>query len=111
MNRESTEGEFGILTFVKNDQTVEPEKEENASQDKPKTEIKTEDSQSTLETDVTESANSSKDTSLVDFAVTSAMPTMWLGAQSGLVMIHSAIGHWDTCLHTVRLPDSVLSIV
>jgi len=40
----------------------------------------------------------------------SALPTMWLGAQSGFVYVHSAIAQWEKCLHKVRLPDSVLSI-
>lgn len=29
---------------------------------------------------------------------TTAMATMWLGAQSGMLYIHSAIGEWSVCL-------------
>lgn len=29
---------------------------------------------------------------------TTAMATMWLGAQSGMLYIHSAIGEWNVCL-------------
>ncbi|ODN06492.1 JNK-interacting protein 3, partial [Orchesella cincta] len=42
--------------------------------------------------------------------MSSVQPTMWLGAQSGFVYVHSAVAQWERCLHRVRLPDSVLSI-
>lgn len=38
-------------------------------------------------------------------------PTMWMGAQNGMLYIHGSITRWNVCLHRVRLPDSVLSIV
>jgi len=43
--------------------------------------------------------------------VTSALPTMWLGAQSGKIYIHSAVTNWKKCLQSGKLRDSVLSIV
>ncbi|XP_075879904.1 C-Jun-amino-terminal kinase-interacting protein 3 isoform X4 [Nelusetta ayraudi] len=42
---------------------------------------------------------------------TSAAPTMWLGAQNGWLYIHSAVGNWKKCLHSIKLKDSVLSLV
>lgn len=42
--------------------------------------------------------------------MSSVQPTMWLGAQSGFVYVHSAVAQWERCLHKVRLSDSVLSI-
>lgn len=42
--------------------------------------------------------------------MSSTEPTMWLGAQSGFVYVHSAVAQWERCLHKVRLADSVLSI-
>lgn len=42
---------------------------------------------------------------------TSVLPTMWLGAQSGKVYIHSIIGNWKKCLQSAKLKDSLLSIV
>lgn len=42
--------------------------------------------------------------------MSSVQPTMWLGAQSGFVYVHSAVAQWERCLHRVRLSDSVLSI-
>ncbi|XP_055527417.1 JNK-interacting protein 3 [Wyeomyia smithii] len=44
-------------------------------------------------------------------AITSVGPTMWMGAQNGMLYIHSSIARWNTCLHKVKLPDSILSIV
>ncbi|XP_040295244.1 C-Jun-amino-terminal kinase-interacting protein 3 isoform X6 [Bufo bufo] len=42
---------------------------------------------------------------------TSAAPTMWLGAQNGWLYVHSAVSNWKKCLHSIKLKDSVLSIV
>lgn len=42
---------------------------------------------------------------------TSVGPTMWLGAQNGMIYVHSSAARWRTCLHAVQLPDAVLSIV
>ncbi|KAF6201697.1 hypothetical protein GE061_004092, partial [Apolygus lucorum] len=41
----------------------------------------------------------------------SILPTMWLGAQNGCIFVHSAVSHWKRCLHSIKLRDSVLSIV
>ncbi|XP_072273803.1 C-Jun-amino-terminal kinase-interacting protein 3 isoform X15 [Pyxicephalus adspersus] len=43
--------------------------------------------------------------------VTSAAPTMWLGAQNGWLYVHSAVSNWKKCLHSIKLKDSVLSLV
>lgn len=43
--------------------------------------------------------------------MSSIQPTMWLGAQSGDIYVHSAVSQWGRCLHSVHLKDSVLSIV
>ncbi|XP_048870224.1 C-Jun-amino-terminal kinase-interacting protein 3-like, partial [Brienomyrus brachyistius] len=42
---------------------------------------------------------------------TSAAPTMWLGAQNGWLYVHSAVSNWRKCLHSIKLKDSVLSLV
>ncbi|XP_045676550.1 C-Jun-amino-terminal kinase-interacting protein 3 isoform X13 [Phyllostomus hastatus] len=44
-------------------------------------------------------------------ASSSALPTMWLGAQNGWLYVHSAVSNWKTCLHSIKLKDSVLSLV
>uniref|UniRef100_A0A8C9VVR9 Mitogen-activated protein kinase 8 interacting protein 3 n=1 Tax=Scleropages formosus TaxID=113540 RepID=A0A8C9VVR9_SCLFO len=44
-------------------------------------------------------------------ASTSAAPTMWLGAQNGWLYVHSAVSNWKKCLHSIKLKDSVLSLV
>lgn len=38
-------------------------------------------------------------------------PTIWLGAQNGMLYVHSAVARWRTCLHQVKMPDAVLAIV
>lgn len=43
--------------------------------------------------------------------MSSVLPTMWLGAQSGDIYVHSAVTQWGRCLHSVHLKDSILSIV
>lgn len=42
---------------------------------------------------------------------TSVGPTMWLGAQNGMIYVHSSVGRWRACLHSVQVPDAALSIV
>uniref|UniRef100_A0A673ZSU7 C-Jun-amino-terminal kinase-interacting protein 3 n=1 Tax=Salmo trutta TaxID=8032 RepID=A0A673ZSU7_SALTR len=44
-------------------------------------------------------------------AGTSVAPTMWLGAQNGWLYVHSAVANWKKCLHSIKLKDSVLSLV
>ncbi|XP_051023932.1 C-Jun-amino-terminal kinase-interacting protein 3 isoform X11 [Acomys russatus] len=44
-------------------------------------------------------------------ATSSAAPTMWLGAQNGWLYVHSAVANWKKCLHSIKLKDSVLSLV
>ncbi|CAH1714472.1 unnamed protein product [Chironomus riparius] len=46
-----------------------------------------------------------------DMNPTSVGPTMWMGAQNGMIYVHSSVGRWRVCLHAVQLPDAVLSIV
>lgn len=43
--------------------------------------------------------------------MSSVGPSMWLGAQNGMLYVHSSIARWRDCLHQVRLPDAVLSIL
>ncbi|XP_031422998.1 C-Jun-amino-terminal kinase-interacting protein 3 isoform X10 [Clupea harengus] len=46
-----------------------------------------------------------------DRAGTSVAPTMWLGAQNGWLYVHSSVANWKKCLHSIKLKDSVLSLV
>lgn len=43
--------------------------------------------------------------------MSSVLPTMWLGSQRGSIYVHSAVAQWKRCLHSIKLRDSVLSIV
>ncbi|KAG1670596.1 C-Jun-amino-terminal kinase-interacting protein 4 [Nymphon striatum] len=42
--------------------------------------------------------------------MSSVLPTMWLGAQSGHIYVHSAVSQWKRCIHSLKLKDSVLNI-
>lgn len=44
-------------------------------------------------------------------AMSSVGPTMWLGAQNGMLYVHSSVARWRDCLHQICLPDAILSIV
>lgn len=37
-------------------------------------------------------------------------PTMWMGAEDGSLLVHSAVRSWSTPLFAIRFPDSVLGI-
>lgn len=43
--------------------------------------------------------------------MSSVLATMWLGAQNGMLYVHSSVANWDQCLHSVKLKDAVLSVV
>ncbi|KAJ8305216.1 hypothetical protein KUTeg_017232 [Tegillarca granosa] len=43
--------------------------------------------------------------------MSSVLPTMWLGSQSGSLYVHSSVAQWKRCLHSVKLRDSILNIV
>ncbi|GFN79414.1 C-jun-amino-terminal kinase-interacting protein 4-like [Plakobranchus ocellatus] len=43
--------------------------------------------------------------------LSSVLPTMWMGSQSGSMYVHSSVSNWKKCLHSVKLRDSVLGIV
>ncbi|GJQ76842.1 putative JNK-interacting protein [Trypoxylus dichotomus] len=43
--------------------------------------------------------------------MSSVLATMWLGAQSGMVYVHSSVANWNQCLHSVKMEDAVLDIV
>ncbi|XP_071446939.1 JNK-interacting protein 3 isoform X3 [Hetaerina americana] len=43
--------------------------------------------------------------------MSSVLPTMWLGSKTGAIYVHSSVAHWRRCIHSIKLKDSVLSIV
>ncbi|XP_055893342.1 C-Jun-amino-terminal kinase-interacting protein 3-like isoform X3 [Biomphalaria glabrata] len=43
--------------------------------------------------------------------MSSVLPTMWMGTQSGSMYVHSSVSNWKRCLHSVKLRDSVVGIV
>lgn len=44
-------------------------------------------------------------------AMSTRLPTMWMGGQNGVLYVHSGIAQWSHCIATIHLPDSVLQIV
>jgi len=55
------------------------------------------------------SGTSSKTPEVVE-PMSSVLPTMWLGSQSGSIYVHSSVSNWKHCIHSIRLKDSVLCI-
>lgn len=43
-------------------------------------------------------------------AMSTQLPTIWLGGQNGTLYIHSGIAQWSHCIATVHLADSILQI-
>ncbi|KAF8764752.1 C-Jun-amino-terminal kinase-interacting protein like [Argiope bruennichi] len=43
--------------------------------------------------------------------MSTVLPTMWLGSQTGHIYVHSSVTQWWRCISSVKLRDSVLSIV
>ena len=58
----------------------------------------------------TEAASTSKAANEPE-KMSSVLPTMWLGSQSGSIYVHSGVSQWKSCIHSIRLKDSVLCIV
>uniref|UniRef100_A0A8C5QZ55 C-Jun-amino-terminal kinase-interacting protein 3 n=1 Tax=Leptobrachium leishanense TaxID=445787 RepID=A0A8C5QZ55_9ANUR len=64
-----------------------------------------------LKPEVTATQQDAEQTTESSVGGTSAAPTMWLGAQNGWLYVHSAVSNWKKCLHSIKLKDSVLSLV
>ncbi|KAL3987232.1 receptor activity modifying protein 3 [Sarotherodon galilaeus] len=60
---------------------------------------------------VTSLAEDSDPSEVEVLRMSSALPTMWLGAQNGCLYVHSSVARWRKCLHAIKLKDSILSIV
>ncbi|XP_042905516.1 C-Jun-amino-terminal kinase-interacting protein 4 isoform X2 [Parasteatoda tepidariorum] len=43
--------------------------------------------------------------------MSTVLPTMWLGSQTGHIYVHSSVTQWWRCISSVKLKDSVLCIV
>ncbi|XP_059979697.1 C-Jun-amino-terminal kinase-interacting protein 3 isoform X6 [Lagenorhynchus albirostris] len=69
------------------------------------------DSENGLETDMSGVQPEPEPSGDAAGASSSAAPTMWLGAQNGWLYVHSAVANWKKCLHSIKLKDSVLSLV
>ncbi|KAK4877657.1 hypothetical protein RN001_010163 [Aquatica leii] len=96
----------GKVTFVEYNDTVVNKKDRI---------LKTEQQEKKQEEngeELTESTENSVQEPSTDHKIlSSVLATMWLGAQNGMLYIHSAVANWNQCLHSVKLNDAVLSIV
>lgn len=43
--------------------------------------------------------------------ISSKYTTMWIGTENGSLYVHSAIAQCRRCLHSVKLRDTIMSIV
>lgn len=59
----------------------------------------------------TESESSQQHAENTHKVMSSVLATMWLGAQSGMIYVHSSVASWNQCLHSVKMKDAVLSVV
>lgn len=86
----------------KKDQTMNKTEEEDSKLD----------DSNNSKTDESENLEQIEEEQTVDHEVmSSVLATMWLGAQNGMLFIHSSVTSWNQCLHSVKLNDAVLSIV
>ncbi|KAI6241015.1 JNK-interacting protein [Aphelenchoides fujianensis] len=44
-------------------------------------------------------------------AMTTALPTMWMGLENDFIVIHSSVLNWRECLVRIKMPDAVLHIL
>lgn len=83
----------GQITFVEHNESVFNKKDQVSSREQERTEEEQEEESPSHE------------------IMSSVLATMWLGAQNGMLFVHSAVANWNQCLHSVKLNDAVLSVV
>lgn len=81
--------------------------DESAKETENGEDLKGEENMSTTEDSKDETVESESDHKVMS----SVLATMWLGAQSGMIYVHSSVASWNQCLHSVKMKDAVLSIV
>lgn len=65
----------------------------------------------TLTTQEDQTADSISQHSIDDNKRKLILPTMWIGLQNGVLMVHSSLDDWKTPIRTVDLIDCILCIV
>ncbi|MCL4128631.1 UNVERIFIED_CONTAM: hypothetical protein GTU68_052371, partial [Idotea baltica] len=97
-------------------ETTDPEKDSDRAEgeeDPPRRRL-LKDPEGVIKDGVEKEVDPSPDTVVVREEVekmSSVLASMWLGSQSGSIYVHSAVRQWKRCLHSIKLKDSVLSIV
>ena len=56
-------------------------------------------------------SHSDSDDVNTDIQVKTVLATMWMGSQNHSLFIHSSIDKCEECLASLKLPDSIISIV
>lgn len=93
----------GKVSFVEYNDTVKNKKDKRKTEQLENEEVEENVSESPVESLEEQNTNHK--------LMSSVLATMWLGAQNGMLFIHSAVTNWNQCLHSVKLNDAVLSIV
>ncbi|XP_017783541.1 PREDICTED: JNK-interacting protein 3 isoform X2 [Nicrophorus vespilloides] len=105
---------LGRIVFVDDNPTVKNRKDQvveasEVEEEEDGNQTKAEDEEAGDANDTTTSSGDEPNVRLE--VMSSVLATMWLGAQNGELFVHSAVSNWNQCLHSVKLPDAVLSIV
>ncbi|XP_008190561.1 JNK-interacting protein 3 isoform X2 [Tribolium castaneum] len=101
---------IGKVTFVENDTSVVNKKDKYNNAKSTVDEEKIEEQPVEDETDENVGESDKNKTSNQEI-MSSVLATMWLGAENGMVYVHSSVANWNQCLHSVKLKDAVISIV
>ncbi|KAL1518265.1 hypothetical protein ABEB36_001911 [Hypothenemus hampei] len=104
---------LGNMWFVENNDTAvnKKDKYKQATETDTDTDAK---EKSETETDTTANANEREkiDSPCASREImSSVLATMWLGSEDGHLYVHSSVTNWAQRLHSVKLPDAVISIV
>jgi hypothetical protein len=117
---------IGKVTFIENDQSVVNKKDKYTKvvqveeADNAKASEETSDAPCDTPTETESSMENETDGAKPEPAegktsnqeiMSSVLATMWLGAENGMVYVHSSVANWNQCLHSVKLQDAVISIV
>ncbi|XP_044270780.1 JNK-interacting protein 3 isoform X2 [Tribolium madens] len=108
---------IGKVTFVENDTSVVNKKDKYTKAKCESGEEKNEDNceeekvENHPDENQTENAETDESKTSNQEIMSSVLATMWLGAENGMVYVHSSVANWNQCLHSVKLKDAVISIV
>ncbi|XP_045464707.1 JNK-interacting protein 3 isoform X2 [Harmonia axyridis] len=103
---------LGKIYYVQNEPSISRKRNSSVSAEQVSTEeqMETEETKPVDEDVKTEDAVESE-TEPQQNVVSSKLTTMWIGTENGSLYVHSAVTQCRRCLHSVRLRDTIMSIV